>query len=466
MAEYTKPDNINTIWAANALEGKVVKPEEEKILEGWIQEKPPHEYENWSIQRFNLFLAYLNQNGIASWDEKTEYFASKSFTQGSDGTIYKCLVTHTNQNPVSGGAGYWEVAFLEDKLVTNYIKTLLITGNAASARTVLGLGSASTEDDTKYLHRSNNLSDVNSKSVAFNNIKQNASETYAGAVELATRDETVEGTRNDVAVTPHSLGGGINPSGTVLTFAGQNAPVGYLPCDGRLLSRSEFPELFEVIGTVYGNSSSTNFKLPDMRGVFPRGWDNGRGIDSNRVFGSEQSDSFKAHSHSGETANSGAHTHTGSTSSEGSHSHSGSTNNAGDHSHSLSINAGGYHSHTGSTNSAGNHNHGVPVSGEKSTSGLRATKGEPSIDGYTNTTSAGSHTHSLSINANGSHSHSGTAAANGSHNHSLSINDSGSHTHSVSIDSGGNHSHSFSTNNTGGSETRPINIALLYCIKT
>lgn len=42
---------------------------------------------------------------------------------------------------------------------------------------------------------------------------------------------------------------------------------------------------------------STTFNLPDMRSEFPRGWDNGRGIDSNRSFGSAQLDELKAHTH-------------------------------------------------------------------------------------------------------------------------------------------------------------------------
>lgn len=42
-------------------------------------------------------------------------------------------------------------------------------------------------------------------------------------------------------------------------------PVGtWLPCDGRILHRADFPELFRVIGTNYGRTP-TEFRLPDMR---------------------------------------------------------------------------------------------------------------------------------------------------------------------------------------------------------
>jgi hypothetical protein len=38
--------------------------------------------------------------------------------------------------------------------------------------------------------------------------------------------------------------------------------------------------------------------VPDLRGEFLRGWDDGRGVDSGRSFGSAQADEFKSHSHS------------------------------------------------------------------------------------------------------------------------------------------------------------------------
>lgn len=88
------------------------------------------------------------------------------------------------------------------------------------------------------------------------------------------------------------------PSGTVLTLAGTAIPTGYLNCNGAAVSRSAFASLFAVIGTTYGaGDGSTTFNLPDLRGVFVRGWDNGRGQDPRRTFGTYQGDSFRQHSH-------------------------------------------------------------------------------------------------------------------------------------------------------------------------
>ena len=100
------------------------------------------------------------------------------------------------------------------------------------------------------------------------------------------------------------------PSGAVMNFAMPTAPDGWLEADGSEVSRTEFSALFNAIGTVWGEGDgSTTFNLPDARGEFMRGWDNGRGIDSGRAFGSSQADENKAHNHSGEIGSVGNHSH-------------------------------------------------------------------------------------------------------------------------------------------------------------
>lgn len=64
------------------------------------------------------------------------------------------------------------------------------------------------------------------------------------------------------------------PPGTILSFSGANAPAGYLPCDGRAISRSLFSSLFTNVGTASGSGDgSTTFNIPDLRGRFIRGVD-------------------------------------------------------------------------------------------------------------------------------------------------------------------------------------------------
>lgn len=64
----------------------------------------------------------------------------------------------------------------------------------------------------------------------------------------------------------------IMPSGSMVQFAGDSAPTGFLICDGSQVSRSTFSTLYSVISTNFGSGDgSTTFNLPDMRGQFARG---------------------------------------------------------------------------------------------------------------------------------------------------------------------------------------------------
>jgi microcystin-dependent protein len=87
-------------------------------------------------------------------------------------------------------------------------------------------------------------------------------------------------------------------AGMVATFAMNTPPAGWLKANGQAVSRTTYAALFSAIGTTFGvGDGSTTFNLPDLRGEFMRGWDDGRGIDTGRVFGSAQADEFKSHSH-------------------------------------------------------------------------------------------------------------------------------------------------------------------------
>lgn len=93
------------------------------------------------------------------------------------------------------------------------------------------------------------------------------------------------------------------PSGAIMSFAMNTAPTGWLACSGQAVSRTTYASLFAAIGTLYGaGDGSTTFNLPDLRGEFVRGWDNGRGIDTGRVFGSAQLDQLQGHQHSARIA--------------------------------------------------------------------------------------------------------------------------------------------------------------------
>jgi microcystin-dependent protein len=87
------------------------------------------------------------------------------------------------------------------------------------------------------------------------------------------------------------------PPGCIMAYAGSVIPTGWLECAGQAINKNTYPALYSAIGTTYGGGGNPNFRVPDLRGYFLRGWDNGRGIDEDRVFGSNQQDELKAHTH-------------------------------------------------------------------------------------------------------------------------------------------------------------------------
>ena len=88
---------------------------------------------------------------------------------------------------------------------------------------------------------------------------------------------------------------------------------GWMLCDGRYLLASSYPELYAVLGSLYGTTNSganLQFRIPDYRGLFLRGFDAGAGMDpdaANRrspvggnplnVVGSQQCDALQDHTH-------------------------------------------------------------------------------------------------------------------------------------------------------------------------
>ena len=215
------------------------------------------------------------------------------------------------------------------------------------------------------------------------------------------------------------------PIGLIAPYAGDNPPENWLKCDGSSLNRNEYSELYSVIGTLYGSTSSTNFSLPDLRGRFPIGISNINDYSETLgQTGGSKDAIIPSHTH---TFTGNRSTLTGTIASAGSHSHSFS---------SRSIGSGGAHTHSvsGTAASAGSHTHISRYAGigrDWSDEGGRFLRSNSSSDGALGTTTAmeggGAHTHSVS----------GTAASAGSHSHrlSVSLNSNGAHTHTLTMNS-------------------------------
>lgn len=127
-----------------------------------------------------------------------------------------------------------------------------------------------------------------------------------GAVTSAKIADGAIATNNlsDGAVTAAKLAAGAAvPVGAVFHFAAGTAPSGYLKANGDSVPNgngtvqgvtANFSALYAIVGSTYGTAG----KLPDLRGEFVRGWDDGRGIDSGRALGSAQANSYQSHTHS------------------------------------------------------------------------------------------------------------------------------------------------------------------------
>ncbi|ELH6690864.1 tail fiber protein [Escherichia coli] len=87
------------------------------------------------------------------------------------------------------------------------------------------------------------------------------------------------------ALTNLGLGeGSALPVGVPVPWPSATPPTGWLKCNGAAFSAEEYPELAKVYPTN---------KLPDLRGEFIRGWDDGRGIDTSRSLLSSQGDAIR-----------------------------------------------------------------------------------------------------------------------------------------------------------------------------
>lgn len=101
--------------------------------------------------------------------------------------------------------------------------------------------------------------------------------------------------------------------GEIKSWPLPSIPSGFLECDGSAISRATYADLFAELGTAYGiGDGSTTFNIPDYRGEFLRGLDNGAGNDPDAGsrtdrgdgttgdnVGTKQADVFESHDHTG-----------------------------------------------------------------------------------------------------------------------------------------------------------------------
>lgn len=89
------------------------------------------------------------------------------------------------------------------------------------------------------------------------------------------------------------------PVGATVAFPLDKVAPGFLELDGSVKSIAVYPDLAAFLGTAFnkGDEGAGNFRLPESRGEFLRGWDHGRGVDAGRAIGSLQGHQTEDHAH-------------------------------------------------------------------------------------------------------------------------------------------------------------------------
>ena len=110
-----------------------------------------------------------------------------------------------------------------------------------------------------------------------------------------TTDSTIASTKSDLEASILKAA----PIGAIVMWATSTPPEGWLLCNGTVVSRTAYPELFKVLGTSVGAAGSSSFKIPDLSGRFPLGTSNAHNLHS---MGGEEThtltvDEMPAHDH-------------------------------------------------------------------------------------------------------------------------------------------------------------------------
>lgn len=101
--------------------------------------------------------------------------------------------------------------------------------------------------------------------------------------------------------------------GEIVSYAGATSPkANWLVCDGSQVAQTDYPDLYAVIGDIYGAADTGNFRLPDLRGRTQAGTGTGTDLDPVSI-----GQKFGEKSHTLTTAEIPAHNH-----SDSGHAHS------------------------------------------------------------------------------------------------------------------------------------------------
>lgn len=211
---------FNDNWASG---GAKTDPGGVKLALGWIAEKPPYQYFNWLLNKYDQMLQHFERGGIAIWDAATVYDIN-GVARGSDGFLYQAVASNTGVNPVgtvvaptyatsswkrvtppatTSVAGLSELADnTETTALSDATRVVTPAGLNALAASVTqrGIAELATGSETA------GLTDPARVVTPLGLASLVASTSLKGIVQLATDVEVIDGTNATKAVTPQALG--------------------------------------------------------------------------------------------------------------------------------------------------------------------------------------------------------------------------------------------------------------------
>ncbi|WP_294616053.1 tail fiber protein [uncultured Gilliamella sp.] len=307
MIIQKKPDYL--IFADSAKKGENI--EFPDVSRGWgvtvdqTASKPPMEWMNGAFNRIDKNMLYLLQQGVPEWSEQVTYPANAIIKY--NGILYTAIVENDNARPSTN--------------TTKWKKTQEEIPNASiTTKGLVKLNSETNSDSeteaatpkavkTVFDLTNNRINDITDKfqSDGFESRVYSHDKRFY----LIVRDDGLVGmynrvqerlpwgfTDNGVLVEGYVPANrildldkfvrGSIPVGIPLPWPQSTPPAGWFECNGASFDVNCFPELAKAYP--WGS-------LPDLRGEFIRGWDNGRGVDPGRAILGWQNHQLAAHKH-------------------------------------------------------------------------------------------------------------------------------------------------------------------------
>lgn len=280
--DYTISGTVVTFTSAPANAAAI------KIYRNTNIDTPEHDYSAGS----SITAASLNNN------QKQVLYAieeAKLVTTTSGG------ITTGNKNDITVNSDTdWVIranAIEKSMMADNSVGTNEIETNAVGANEIApnAVGSSELADDAV------DTAAIKDDAVTMAKLNAGALPTnitvdYPNILGDAIRHDVIKNGEITLAKLASAVANSLTPVGTVIWYSGSTAPTGYLKCNGDAIANgsgttqsitADFSELYAIVGA----------NLPDLRGEFIRGFDDGKGTDSGRTIRSSQTDELKAHTH-------------------------------------------------------------------------------------------------------------------------------------------------------------------------